>query len=267
LIFVERSTAEAWERISTLSEALVLCPDELGMSLGCATIWTDSPRLAFARAVNHFFADQAGTPFPPGAGSGSVVSPKASIGKNVSIGCNSVIGADVVIGDGTVILNNVSISGRTRIGDGCFIKSGAVIGETGFGFCIDENGVPLPMPHFGGIVIGNHVSIGANTTIERGIFENTVLQDDVKVDDLVQVGHNVNVGSGTQIAAGSILCGAVRIGDHCWIAPNVTVRERTQIGKGAFIGLAANVLNDVPENAVVAGNPAKKLRERIPGSR
>src|SRR5258708_3967690 len=62
LIFVERSTAGAWQRISTLSEALVLCPDELGMSLSCATIWTDNPRLAFARAVNHFFADQAGTP-------------------------------------------------------------------------------------------------------------------------------------------------------------------------------------------------------------
>src|SRR5207302_185850 len=128
-----------------------------------------------------------------GIGTGSVVSPDAVIGKNVSIGCNCVVGAEVSIGSNTVILNNVVIAGGTRIGEGCFIKSGAVIGETGFGFCLDETGVPVQMPHFGGVVIGNGVSIGANSTIERGIFDNTVLSDHVKVDDLVQVGHNVNL--------------------------------------------------------------------------
>ena len=259
IVFVERATSEAWGLISSLSDALVLCSEEFGLSLQCATIWTDNPRLAFIRTVNQFFAHLSGAPFAPGVGSGSVVSPDAKIGKNVSIGCNCVIGPGVMIGENTVILNNVSISGRTVIGSGCFIKSGAVIGETGFGFVLDENGVPVPMPHFGGIVVGNGVSIGANTTIERGMFDDTVVQDDVKVDDLVQIGHNVVVGSGTRIAAGTILCGAVRIGTLCWIAPNVTIRERLVVGNGVYIGLAANVLKDVSDNETVVGNPAKKL--------
>jgi UDP-3-O-[3-hydroxymyristoyl] glucosamine N-acyltransferase LpxD len=259
MIFVERSTAEAWERISPLPEALVICPDELGISLTCATIWSDNPRLPFIRAINRFFKDQVTTPFKPGVGPGSVVSLEATIGKDVSIGCNCVIGAGVSIGANTIILNNVVISGRTQIGGGCFIKSGAVIGETGFGFCLDELGIPVQMPHFGDVVIGNGVSIGANSTIERGIFDSTVISDHVKIDDLVQIGHNVNLGKGVQIAAGTILCGAVHVGQQTWIAPNVTALERTQIGKNAYVGLAANVLKDVPDNAVVVGNPAKRL--------
>jgi len=259
MLFVERSTPEAWASISPLSEALVFCPEELGMSLSCATLWSDNPRLPFIRAVNRFFTDQASIPFKPGIGQGSVVAPEASIGKNASIGCNCVIGPGVAIGANTIILNNVVISGRTRIGESCFIKSGAVIGETGFGFCLDEKGVPVQMPHFGGVVIGNGVSIGANSTVERGIFDDTVICDHVKIDDLVQVGHNVNLAKGAQIAAGTILCGAARVGERSWLAPNVTVLERIQIGNDAYVGLAANVLKDVPDNTVVVGNPAKRL--------
>jgi UDP-3-O-[3-hydroxymyristoyl] glucosamine N-acyltransferase len=259
MIFVEKATADAWSRISTLSEVLVFCDDEFGLSLQCATIWTDNPRLAFIRAVNHFFSDLSGPPFVPGVGPGSVVSPGATIGTNVSIGCHCVIGDGVEIGDHSVILNNVSISGSTVIGKRCFIKSGAVIGETGFGFVLDEEGRPVAMPHFGGILIGNDVSLGANSTVERGMFENTVIHDGVKVDDLVQIGHNVVVGIGTRIAAGTILCGAVRIGTQCWIAPNVTIRERLEVGSGAYIGLAANVIRNVSDNEIVVGNPARAL--------
>jgi UDP-3-O-[3-hydroxymyristoyl] glucosamine N-acyltransferase len=247
-----------------LGDVLVFCREELGASLACATIRTENPRLPFIRAVKHYFTDQAGTPFAPGVGPGSIVSPEAQVERSVSIGCNCVIGPGVSIGAHTVILNNVVVSGPARIGESCFIKSGAVIGETGFGFCMDESGMPLQMPHFGGVVIGNGVSIGANTTIERGIFDDTILADHVKVDDLVQVGHNVCVEKGAQIAAGTILCGAVQVGERSWLAPHVTVLERTRIGRNAFVGLAANVLKDVPDGTVVVGNPARKLDDRGP---
>lgn len=259
MIFVERSTGEVWERLSELSDALVLCPEDVGISLNCATVWTDQPRLMFIRAVNAFFADRVGQPFVPGIGHGSVVSSNANVGEGVSIGVNSYVGPGVTIGANAVILNNVSVTGRTRIGAGCFIKSGAVIGETGFGFSLDEAGVPLPMPHFGGVIIGDNVAIGANSTVETGIFDDTVIRDHVKIDDLVQVGHNVDIGSGTRIAAGTILCGAVRIEEECWIAPNVTVRERVKIGRGAVVGLAANVVKDVAKGVTVGGNPARHL--------
>jgi UDP-3-O-[3-hydroxymyristoyl] glucosamine N-acyltransferase len=265
LVFVEQATAQAWERVSPLTEGLVICREELGTSLACATIWTENPRLPFIRAVNRYFADQQGpTPFEPGIGPGSVVAPGARVDPSVSIGCNCVIGPEVSIGANTVILNNVVISGRTRIGPSCFVKSGAVIGETGFGFCLDERGVPLQMPHFGGVAIGAGVSIGANSTVERGIFEDTVLADHVKIDDLVQVGHNVCLARGAQVAAGTILCGAAQVGERAWIAPNATILERTRIGDDAYVGLAANVLRDVPDGAVVVGNPARKLGGREP---
>ena len=262
IVFVEKPTVEAWEFISNIPDILVLCPEEFGTGLNCATIWTDSPRLVFIRVVNEFFSDMAASAsYQSGIGEGAVISSEATIGKNVSIGINSVIGADVIIGDNTIILNNVSIDGRTKIGVGCFIKSGAVIGETGFGFCIDEDGLPVQMPHFGSVVIGENVSIGANTTIERGMFENTVISDNVKIDDLVQVGHNVNIASNARIAAGVILCGSVSVGQNCWIAPNSTILERLQIGKDAFIGLASNVIENVEPETVVVGNPGKKIRK------
>jgi UDP-3-O-[3-hydroxymyristoyl] glucosamine N-acyltransferase len=245
--------------MSGLAEALVFCSEELGASLPCATIWSENPRLPFVRAVNQYFGSECATVFAPGVGAGSIVSPGARVGRNVSIGCNCVIGPEVTIGANTVILNNVVIGGRTRIGDSCFIKSGAVIGETGFGFCLDEEGLPLQMPHFGGVVIGNGVSIGANSTVERGIFDDTILDDLVKVDDLVQVGHNVRLAKGAQIAAGTILCGAAQVGERTWIAPNATVLERTRIGREAYVGLAANVLRDVADSTVVVGNPARRL--------
>jgi len=263
LVFVEKPTAEAWDRISTFEDILVLCPEEFGVGLNCGTIWTNSPRLDFIQIVNKYFTEQADMPFQPGIGKGAVVSPYAAIGSNVSIGSNTVIGSGVSIGDNTVVLNNVSISGRTHIGTNCFIKSGASIGETGFGFCLDSEGVPQAMPHFGGVIIGDNVSLGANSTIERGMFEDTTIADNVKIDDLVQIGHNVVILSGTRIAAGVILCGAVYVEEQCWIAPNSTVRENSRIGNGSFIGLASNVVTNVEPNTLVAGNPAKKIKSLI----
>lgn len=263
MMFVEHPTAETWARISALEDVLIICPQELGVSLGCATIWSKNPRLPFIRAVNHFFSDQVGPSPQGGIASGSNVAPEANIGRNVSIGFNCVVGPEVSIGENTVILNNVTLSGTVSIGQGCFVKSGAVIGETGFGFCVDEEGIPMQMPHFGGVVIGEGVSIGANTTIERGIFDNTTIADHVKIDDLVQIGHNVTLERGVQIAAGAVLCGAVRVEEGSWIAPKATVLERTRIGRRAFVGLAANVLKDVPDGAVVAGNPARLIHRSI----
>lgn len=261
MIFVERSTMQSWERLSAFENILVICSEEFGAGLPCANIWTDAPRLAFIRATNHFLADKVSTYHQPGIQPSASIASSAIIGKNVSIGHNCVIGEYVEIGDDTVILNNTIITGLTKIGKNCIIKSGSVIGEVGFGFVPDENSVPIHMPHFGGIMINDSVAIGANCTIERGMFENTQIDKNVKIDDFVHVGHNVVIEENVRIAAGTIICGAVRIESQCWISPGTTIRERIVIGSKAFVGLASNVVKDVPRDAVLSGNPAKPHRD------
>lgn len=257
LLFTEKSTPEMWAKLSDLQNNLVICDEGMGESISGPRIVSDNPRLSFVVAATQFFCTAAKNTIHPTA----IIHAKATIGMNVHIGAFSYIDAGVTIGDNTIISENVIIKGNTEIGKNCFFKSNSVIGEDGFGFVMDEKDTPLRTPHFGGIIIGENVWVGANTTIERGIFDETILADHVKIDDLVQVGHNSHIGKGTRITAGTIICGGVKIRPNCWVAPNSNILERKTIGQGSYIGLGTNVLSDVPENSVFVGNPGKKLRE------
>lgn len=259
LMFVEYSTPEVWSKVNDLQENLIICHEQLAMSINGPRIISENPRLSFIFAVREFFVPTKKVEIDPTA----KIEPGASIGKNVSIGPFSVIGKEVSIGDNTVIGDNVIIKGRTTIGKHCFFKSNSVIGEDGFGFCLDENGTPHASPHFGGINIGNYVWMGANSTIERGMFDDTTIEDHVKIDDLVQIGHNTTVGHGSRLAAGTIICGSVKIEPQCWVGPNSNILERKVIGRDSLIGLGTNILTDVPENSVFVGNPGRKIRDNI----
>jgi UDP-3-O-[3-hydroxymyristoyl] glucosamine N-acyltransferase len=260
VIFSERDTPEALEKISKLLECLVICGKDLAVCLTGSRLASPNPRLSFIVMMEHFFA-----PKPEAViHSTAVIHPKAKIGRNVSIGAYSWIGPEVEIGDDCILHQHVVIDGKTTVGKGCEIKSNSVIGEEGFSFCMDERGIPHHFPHVGRILLGKYVWIGANTTIERAVLEDTVVEDYVKIDDHVQIGHNTRIGMGTRIAAGAIICGRARIEEDCWIAPNVNIIEERVIGKGSFLGLGANVITDVPDNSVFVGNPAYKLRDRNP---
>jgi UDP-3-O-[3-hydroxymyristoyl] glucosamine N-acyltransferase LpxD len=256
LLFAESNAAEAWTRLCDLTDSLVICLNEMGASLNGPRICVSHPRLAFVRAATHFFS----VPDQPQIHPTAQIHPAATIGVGVSVGAFCVVGKDVVIGDHSVIQNGVVISGRTRIGSNCRCKSNSVIGEDGFGFVMDETGTPHATPHFGGVVIGSNVWIGANCTLERGIFDDTVLEDQVKLDDLVQIGHNAQIGRGARIAAGTIICGSVRVGKGAWLGPNSNVIERRRVGSAAVIGIGSNILTDVPDGDVFVGNPGRRLR-------
>ena len=257
MMFVEHSTPEHWATVSNLTQNLVICLDDLGMALNGPHIAAINPRLSFIFAARKFFMEET----PPAIDPTAKIHPQARIGRDVSIGAFCVIGKDVTIGDKSTLSNNVVITGKTTIGKNCLFKSNSVIGEDGFGFCMDENGTPHAAPHFGGILIGDSVWIGANCTIERGIFDDTIVEDHVKADDLVQIGHNTRIGRGTRLAAGTIVCGGVKIEPECWIGPNSNLIERKTIGRGSLIGIGTNVLSDVPPGAVFVGNPGKKIRD------
>lgn len=247
------------EAMNRNPESLVICAPDYRGRVKATIILSDHPRLDFLRSLTEFFAPTQ----PSGIARSAIVDPSCEMGKGVAIGAHSVVGEGVRIGDRTVISCGVVIAGTVTLGDDCVIKSNAVIGEEGFGFAYDEFGVPMHFPHIGSIEIGNNVWIGACSTIERATIHKTIIGDDVKIDDLVQVGHNCAVGEGTLIMAGSILCGGARVGKRCWIAPNTTIKEKVTVGDEAYTGLGSVVIENVPGRVVVAGNPAKRLRERV----
>lgn len=184
-----------------------------------------------------------------------------SVGEGVSIGAGTVIGAYSSIGKGTVIKARVVLYHRVKIGQDCLIHSGAVLGSDGFGLA-NENGRWLKVPQLGGVELGDEVEIGANTTIDRGAIENTQIKRGVKIDNQVQVAHNVIIGEATAIAAQAGIAGSSEIGKHCLLGGKVGLNGHIKIGDGVMItamsGISKNI--DIP-GVYSASMPARPVRE------
>lgn len=219
-------------------------------------IFCKDPKEVFFMILTAFFQTET---YMPGIHPTAVVESN-QIGKNVHIGCHTYIGKNVAIGDNVVIKNNVSIEGKVSIGDNTLIHSGVVIGLEGFGFFKNENGNNTRVPHFGGVKIGHDVEIGANSCISRGTLDDTVIGNYVKFDNLSHVGHNVVIEDNCTIIL-STLSGSVHIGENSYIGVRSVVKNQVTIGKNCLIGMAAAVTKDVEDNKVVAGVPAKVLRD------
>lgn len=235
---------------------LAIVTKEYDGRLNCPYIPSDNPRLDFIKVLSAFFE----SPQPQG-----MIHPSAIIEEGATIAPDSVIGPHCfvsqgsVIGSRTILHSSVIIDNGSIVGDDCEIKSGAVLGQSGFGFERDCEGLPIKFPHFGKVVIGNHVYVGANTAIDRGTLGNTIIEDNVKIDNLVHVAHNCHIKEGAFVIAGTILGGGTQIGKNCWIAPNVSIKEQTVIHDKSLVGLGAVVLKEVSAGTVVVGNPAKEL--------
>lgn len=186
----------------------------------------------------------------------SIISSKAKIAENVLIGNYCTIEDNVSIGKNTIIGNNVIIKSNTMIGENCVIQSGVVIGEDGFGF-IEINNKKIRVAHLGGVQIGDFVEIGANTCIVKGTIDNTIIENNVKIDNLCHIAHNIIIRENTAIVAQTLLGGSVKIGENCWISTSA-IRNQINVGKNSLVGLGSVVVKDVPENSIVYGNPAKK---------
>jgi len=259
LSFVKKFDEAMVGAINENPDVLIIGPEPYKDRIRCSYLISDNPRLDFLRVIREFFAPAAA----PEVHETAIIHPKAKLGKNVSVGAHTLIGPEVTIGDGTRIDHHVVFQGKVTMGKAGVVKSNAVIGGEGFGFEYNEYGVPEHFPHIGSIEIGDNVWIGACSTIERATLHKTVIGPNVKIDDLVQVGHNTQIGANTLVMAGSIICGGAAIGRNCWIAPNTTIKEKLKLSDNVTTGLGSVVINDVPANTVVAGNPARKLRRRI----
>ena len=257
VIFAKKYSEALAEKINLgPSDVLAIVVPEYEGKIRCSYVISNNPRLSFIRIVTEFFTDRPAPVISPSA----YVSPEAKIGVGVSIGSGCVIEGDVTIGDGTILYPNVTITGKVKIGCRCVIKSGAVIGQSGFGYERDEEGVPVAFPHTGGVRIGDNVSIGANTCIDRATIGETVVEDNVKIDNLTQIAHNCHIGESCIITGGVQLCGGTVLGKQCWIAPNSSVIQHSIIGDYSTIGMGAVVVrNKVNNKSVLFGNPAKLI--------
>lgn len=260
--------AERWSLVfaqggadtSHLRDCLVLTDvrpdtDEVNFAWqGNSFLVVENPRLEFIRLVREFFPPDRP---PPGVHPLAVVDPSSSVAAGASVGAGCYIGPDVLIARDTILFPNVTIYGPADIGAECRIHSGAVIGADGFGYERNEDGELEPFPHIGGVWIGRNVHVGANTCIDRGSLEDTIIERGARIDNLVHIAHNVHIGRDTAVIASSMIAGSVRVGDRAWIAPSAAVMNKRTVGDDATVGLGAVVVKDVPAGATVKGVPAK----------
>jgi UDP-3-O-[3-hydroxymyristoyl] glucosamine N-acyltransferase len=236
-------------------EVLMLCPEDIGDRTRGSYIVTPNPEAAFVRVIRHLFA----TTLAPFIHAHATIDNSALLGKGVSVFAGTYLGPEVEVGDGTVILQNVVVTGKVKIGANCLIKANTTIGSEVFDFVYYDNKWEQ-FPRFGKIIIGDDVWIGSNSSIEKGSIRDTTIGDGVKIDDLVQIGSGSSVGKDSLIAAGAIVCAGVEIGERCWIAPKVAIKEGLVVRRNSLIGLGAVVIRDVEENSVMVGNPARRIR-------
>jgi len=247
------------------AEQAVLAP------VGCAALVTPTPQAAWARA-----ADRLHRPWLAGPGEpmihptasfeeGVVLSPGVVIGAHVRIGQGSRIGPNTVVGSGVTIGRecvfgaNVTI-GFALIGDRVRILAGAVIGETGFGVAASRTGA-IDIPQLGRVILQDGVTVGANSCIDRGAWDDTVVGENTKIDNQVQVAHNVRLGRSCALAAHTGISGTVTVGDGVQFGGRAGVTDHVKIGDGARVAAASGVMKDIPAGQSWGGYPAVPVRQ------
>lgn len=236
-----------------------------------ALILSERPRSLFARLAPilvqpRSFGDGAPAVDPSARleegvriGVGAVIGPGAQIGAGAEIGPNAVIGPGVTIGRRSRIGARVSIS-FALVGDEVNVLAGAVIGEQGFGVAGDAAGT-VDVPHLGRVVIQDRVTIGANSCVDRGVFDDTVIGEGAKIDNLCHIAHNCQIGRGVLIAAFGGISGSTVVGDGATLGGRVGIGDHRVIGPGATLAGGAAVFQDVPAGEVWSGYPARPLRK------
>jgi len=190
----------------------------------------------------------------PGAGVGpqAVVGERTVVGERAWVGPGSIVGDDVVLGEDVRLVARVTVYDRCRIGARTIVHAGAVIGADGFGMAEDE-GRWIKVPQTGRVVVGSDCEIGANTTIDRGAIEDTVIEDDVKIDNQIQIGHNCRIGRHTAIAGCAGISGSTRIGRNCKIGGAVGVGGHLEIVDDVVVGAFTGVMASITEPGYYAG--------------
>ncbi|MEN9340260.1 MAG: UDP-3-O-acylglucosamine N-acyltransferase [Bacteroidota bacterium] len=189
-------------------------------------------------------------------GSFSYIGKNVVIGDNVKIYPNSFIGDNVTIGDNTILFAGVKIYSESVIGANCTMHSGAIIGSDGFGFAPTETGFFTKIPQIGNVIMEDYVDVGASTTIDRATLGSTIIRRGVKLDNHIQIAHNVEIGENTVIAAQTGVAGSTKIGNNCMIGGQVGIAGHLTIGNNVRVQAQSGVGKNLADGEVVQGSPA-----------
>lgn len=252
---------------TTRAGAVVLAPD-LADECPVPVLVADDPYVAYARIATDLYpppvfapgispaahVDPAAEVAPDaGVAPGAVIEAGARIGPGTWIGPNCVVGRDAVVGPGCRLVAGVTLCHGVRLGARVLLHPGVVIGGDGFGIAREREGW-FKVPQVGSVVLGDDVEIGANTTIDRGAIEDTVIENGVKLDNQIQVGHNARIGAHTAVAGATAIAGSTTIGRNCMIAGMVGIGGHLEIADGVVITGMTMVSHSIREPGVYSGS-------------
>ncbi|MGV3560528.1 UDP-3-O-(3-hydroxymyristoyl)glucosamine N-acyltransferase [Larkinella arboricola] len=211
-----------------------------------------------------FIADSAQVGDGIYRGAFSYIGENCRIGNNVKIYPQVYIGKNVTVGDNTVIHSGAKILDNTVIGQNCVVKPNAVIGSEGFGFAPQPDGTYRPIPQLGNVILEDNVSIGANTTIDCATMGSTIIRQGAKIDNLIQVAHNVEIGRNTVVAAQAGIAGSSKIGENCQIGGQVGVSGHLMIANQTKIAAQAGIMKSIKQEGLsMFGAPAVELKDAL----
>ena len=278
ITLIDRSGADRMDALAKCASSAVVVPRDLEIPERTC-IHVDHVHKAFIQIAQYFrplVVHRKRREISPLA----AIDPTAKIGQNVAIDPFVTIGENVVIGDGCTLFSGVHILCESTIGDGttlfpnvtiyehvtigrrCILHAGAVVGAYGFGYMMEE-GRHVLAGQSGGVVIGDDVDLGANTTVDRGTYGPTRVGDGTKMDDQVMVGHNCQIGRHNLLCSQVGIAGSTQTGDYVVMGGQVGVRDHVRIGDRAMLGAQCGVMNHIPDDAKMLGSPAIPEREQL----
>jgi UDP-3-O-[3-hydroxymyristoyl] glucosamine N-acyltransferase len=264
---------------TTLASIVIVNADfvaEAPLPKGCTLIRVEDAYSCFAKLLevyNKIKHDKKGVESPSFidesaklgedvyVGAFSHIGKNVVIGKGVKIYPNCVIGDNAIIGDETLIYSGTQIYSESEVGKSCVIHAGVIIGSDGFGFAPNSENNYQKVAQIGNVIIEDHVEIGSNTCIDRATLGSTIIRKGVKLDNLIQIAHNVEIGENTVMAAQCGVAGSTKIGKNCMIGGQVGFAGHLNIGDGVKIAAQSGIGSNIEQDAIVQGSPAFSIGE------
>ena len=267
-MFVSKKIGDLIKALRNVKECLIFAENGLevpeDIMVNHTFVFSDNPQGEYAKFTESFFNEEERANISVGyeiSANGAYIGKTAQIGKNAVIEPGVVIGPNVIIGDNARIYSGAVIK-NSVIGDNVIINEKATVGANGFTMANDTDGNKIRIFSLGKVVIGNNVEIGSHDNISRGSGGNTVIDDYVKIDSLVHIGHDAHLSKNVEITAGAVVGGFVEAKEGAYIGINAVIRNRVTLGVGCFVGMGATVTKSVDDGVTVVGNPAKPFERK-----
>lgn len=244
-----------------IKATLIKVEDAYGSFSKLLSFYNEVKNNKIGKESPHFLSENATIGASIYLGAFSYIGENVVIADNVKIYPHCYIGDNVIIGEGTVLFSGVKVYSDCTIGANCKIHSGAVIGADGFGFAPDENGIYTAIPQIGNVIVEDNVDIGANTTVDRATMGSTIIRKGVKLDNLIQIAHNVEIDENSVFAAQSGVAGSSKIGKNVMVGGQTAIAGHLKVGDKAIVMAKSGVTKNIKDKDIVVGFPAMNARK------